>query len=69
MELESIFLSSKLDKKQIAKSEYVRSNAENLLQCIIVACPNCREKSLAITKLEECVMWANKSISRNAEEE
>ena len=28
-------------------------------------CPDSREKSLAITKLEECVMWANASIARN----
>lgn len=27
-------------------------------------CPDGREKSLAITKLEECVMWANASIAR-----
>jgi hypothetical protein len=28
-------------------------------------CPDSREKSLAITKLEECIMWANASIARN----
>lgn len=28
-------------------------------------CPESREKSLAITHLEECVMWANASIARN----
>ena len=28
-------------------------------------CPDSREKSLAMTKLEECVMWANASIARN----
>ena len=28
-------------------------------------CPNSREKSLAITKLQECVMWANASIACN----
>lgn len=27
--------------------------------------PNCRERSLAITKLEECSMWANKAIVFN----
>ena len=27
--------------------------------------PQSREKSLAITKLEESVMWANASIARN----
>jgi len=36
------------------------------LACIIDShCPNSREKSLAMTKLEEAVMWANASIARN----
>ena len=28
-------------------------------------CPESREKSLAFTKLEECIMWANAAIARN----
>ena len=32
---------------------------------IINQLPNSREKSLAMTKLEECVMWANKCAARN----
>ena len=28
-------------------------------------CPDSREKSLAITKLEEAIMWANAAIARN----
>lgn len=28
-------------------------------------CPESRELSLALTKLEECVFWANASIARN----
>lgn len=31
-------------------------------------CPDSREKSLAMTKLEECSMWANASIARNGGE-
>lgn len=30
-------------------------------------CPDSREKSLAMTKLEEAVMWANAAIARNGE--
>lgn len=39
-------------------------SAEKLLH-IIEQMPNSREKSLALTKLEECVMWANKCAARN----
>lgn len=39
-------------------------SAEKLLS-LINQLPNSREKSLAITKLEECVMWANKCAARN----
>lgn len=31
-------------------------------------CPESRERSLAFTKLEECVMWANAAIARNEAE-
>ena len=31
----------------------------------IMQLPSSREKSLALTKLEECVMWANKCAARN----
>lgn len=32
-------------------------------------CPFSREKSLALTKLEECAMWANKSIAMQKTED
>lgn len=38
--------------------------ADMLLKAI-AELPDCREKSLAVTKLEECVMWANKCAARN----
>ena len=32
------------------------------LHDILLSLPPCRERSLAITKLEECSMWMNKGI-------
>ena len=43
----------------------IRSNARHLAEIITETCPESRERSLALTKLEECVMWANASIARN----
>ena len=43
----------------------IRDFAKNFAYVIESTCPNSREKSLAMTKLEECVMWANAAIARN----
>jgi hypothetical protein len=42
----------------------IRLQALEFAKTINVACPESREKSLAMTKLEEVVMWANASIAR-----
>ena len=43
----------------------IREKAKELASLIDSTCPDSREKSLAMTKLEECVMWANAGIARN----
>ena len=50
---------------QREKYVVIRDTAKGLAMVINDNCPDSREKSLAITKLEECVMWANASIARN----
>ena len=45
--------------------EMIRSKGKDMAECIDYHCPNSREKSLAITKLKEVVMWANAAIARN----
>jgi hypothetical protein len=45
--------------------ENLRALARDFALVIENHCPDSRERSLAITKLEECVMWANASIARN----
>jgi len=50
---------------QQQKYENIRKNALAFAELIDAMCPDSREKSLAITALEECMMWANSSIARN----
>lgn len=50
---------------QPEKYTVIRDTAKGLAMLINDNCPDSREKSLAMTKLEECVMWANASIARN----
>ena len=49
------------------KDRYVllRDETKKLAELFVVNCPGSRELSLAITKLEEAVFWANASIARN----
>lgn len=43
----------------------IRETAKMFAYVIDELVPDSREKSLAMTKLEECVMWANAGIARN----
>jgi hypothetical protein len=43
----------------------IRSLARDLAAMIYSTQENSRERSLAITNLEQCVMWANAGIARN----
>lgn len=68
-----------MDKSQIEKNftyqppkegqpeKYValREKAKETALLINELCPDSREKSLAMTKLEETIMWANAAIARN----
>ena len=43
----------------------IREAGKGLANLVIAATPGSREQSLALTKLEEAVMWANAAIARN----
>lgn len=47
------------------KYETIRHTLHDMALLINATCPDSREKSLAITKLEEAMFWANASIARN----
>lgn len=46
----------------------IREAARGLATILAGACPPSRELSLALTHLEDAVMWANASIARNETE-
>lgn len=50
---------------QPEKYEAIREKAKELAYLIDQECPGSREKSLAMTNLEQSVMWANAAIARN----
>lgn len=44
--------------------EGIRGQARDYALFLEMVVPDGREKALALTKLEECVMWANAGIAR-----
>ena len=65
MDIDNVFTYHKPKEGQPEKYVRIRSMAKELALLIDEVCPCSREQSLAFTKLEECVMWANASIARN----
>ena len=51
------------DAAQQAASDSIRDAAGDLEAVIALRCAPSREKSLAMTKLEECAMRANKALA------
>ena len=50
---------------QIPRYERIRELAKEFAKELYSMTPSSREQSLAMTHLEDCVMWANASIARN----
>ncbi len=67
-DIENNFTYHKPFGDQSERYEKLRNKAKELALLILELCPESREKSLANTKLEESIMWANSSIARNEKE-
>ena len=51
--------------EKVMKHEIVRNKCKELALFILENCPPGRERALAITKIEEAMMWANAAVARN----
>jgi hypothetical protein len=52
------------DSEKVSSHEQVRGMSKTLARNLNVLLPDGREKSLAITHLEEVMMWSNAAIAR-----
>ena len=50
---------------QVKRYQDLRDEAKSFARTIQLACPESREKSLALTSLQQTCMWANASIAIN----
>lgn len=64
-ELENRYTYHAPKESQPERYERIRYKAKMLAAYINEYCPDSREKSLAFTKIDEAVMWANAAIARN----
>ena len=65
MDIEKNFTYHPPKEGQPERYARIRAYAKSVATVIEAECSDSRERSLAMTKLEECVMWANASIARN----
>lgn len=68
-QIEDRFKYHSLDEEQIRAISTIREVTTGLAVILNERCPSSREKSLALTKLEECAMWANKAIAMQKTED
>lgn len=64
-QIENTFTYHQPSGTQPKRYEEIRQEAKQLASVIQAHCPESREKSLALTNLQQAVMWANASIALN----
>lgn len=64
-EIEKRFTFHPAKDDQLERYEKLRDEAKQLAMSITQFCPPSRERALAITNLEQAMMWANAGIARN----
>lgn len=64
-QIENVFSYHKPFGNQAERYEQIRADAKVMAMTIQECCPESREKSLALTNLQQTVMWANAAIAIN----
>jgi hypothetical protein len=65
LDLDNIYKYHAPKEGQPEKYENIRGTAKEYAKKISEICPQSRELSCALTKLEEVVFWANAAVARN----
>lgn len=68
-ELDNIFTYHAPFGTQTERYVTIREKAKEFAKLIEECCPNSREKSLAITSIQQATQWANASIAINEKEQ
>lgn len=63
--LDHVFRYQKPKADQPPRYEAIAQHCVKLAEVILASCPPSRERSLALTHLQETRMWANASIALN----
>lgn len=59
------FKQHKMSEDASQKSKKLRDDILGIADIIDIYCSDSREKSIALTKLEECLFWCNADLARN----
>lgn len=66
-EIDNRFTFHPADEDRAVKHLMIREHGKSLVEYLNENVPDGREKSLAITRIEEAVMWANAGLARSPE--
>lgn len=67
-QIDLCFVYHRPNYEQPARYEAIRAKAKEFAELIAQYCPQSREQSVAFTKVQEAMMWANASIAINEKE-
>ena len=66
LNLDNIFTYHEVKSEQLPKYKAIRAMAKELAELIQNECPDSQERAVALTNVQQAVMWANASIAINS---